>query len=255
MAAEFRETFASPYQLIHSDSAILIRNGGSEIKLDLLVEGDPIPAQLMLLQFRRGLLSWLELSSNISYARFPDENISRISEYNVTAKIHFRTLRALGFRYFFLLKYRRALGDPIITEYEGDLENVDRVVSPHADGGKDISLALLGRNDFRLFKRRYVYSIGLEYTRAEVRDYIDFTEDQTDVVSLLFSTQTWFLKNSLMLAIENKYTYWVERGDFLDSIPQVRWEFTPGWVFEVGVSFPVIGGNTRRYLMGFTFEF
>lgn len=248
-----QNVLGEPYQFIYSESAILIKKGDMETKLLLSNESGSIPTQARLLQQRWGISSWLEAAINLTHADFIDQNETRISEYEFKVKL--KIPKSILRRTFLLVKYREAQGDPVIVDYTGELDRVEQMVSPHADQGKDLSMMFMRRNSFRLFKRRIDYTMGIEYTQASEREFGDFGVNQQEIVSLYFSPEIFFLKNMLMLAIENKYTYWNNRGDYWDTIPQLRWEFVPDWVLEFGYSYPVIGGNIQRSLMGFTFQY
>ena len=246
-------SFAMPYQFIHSESAILIRKGETETRVQITDETGSIPTRTTYLQQRWGILNWLETAFSLTYANFIDQNESRISEYQFKVKL---ILPQSWFRRTYLsVKYREAQGDPILSEYSGDVKGVDRTVSPHADQGRDLTILFMRRNRRKLFKRRFDYTMGAEYTHASVRNYGDFEPDQQHILSLYLSPEIFFLRDLLMIAVENKYTTWINRGDLLDTIPQVRWEFIPDWVAEVGVSYPVIGGNDHRYMMGLTYQY
>ena len=240
---------ASPYQLIEAPSARLIEDGGQELKFDYDLDTGPIPANSYIFGYRYGLFRWMEVSGQAVYSQFPDQKIERLSEVAVAAK--FGLPLPYKTRFYLLLAYRRALGDPILVNYTGGFSEVTSVVSPRADAGKDTSLGIL----VRFPDGKYPWSMGGVYTRAGGRNYADFNDGQRNVYTLYLSPEGHFFSDTLMIAVENRYTNWVNRGDFLNTIPQVRWEFSKDWIVEAGVSIPIIGGNAYRYLLGITFEF
>jgi hypothetical protein len=241
---------APPYQLLESPSALLIRKGGQEIKGDLAIEQDVIPTQALSVQYRFGLASWMELSGRAVYARFIGQGDQRISELEAVAEFNF-SANLLAHRAVGYVRLRDALGDPIIAKYHGSLNKVTSVVSRHADGGRDAALGILGRRALAA----WAYTAGLEYMRAGNRTYGDFTSDQTAVYTVYFSPEKHFMRDTVMVALENRYTYWSDRGDFYDALPEVRWEFRKDWVLESGVSIPVIGGRQYRYILGLTVQY
>ncbi len=244
----------APYQLLESESAILIRKNAFEYKIDAAHDYGPIPTNTLKTQLRYGILKWWEVSPNVTYAQFPEQDEQRLAEYEIKTKFHVLMRRFYDLNLYLYLKYREALGDPVIVDFEGRFENVTQFVSPHADHGKDTTVGFLGRHSFRISRTRYLYMFGIAFTRAEGRDYNDFTEDQNSKTSILFAPEAHFLRNQLMFALENKYTYWKNRGDYYDAVPQVRWEFMPDWVLEAGISIPVLGGEVYRAIIGLTIE-
>ncbi len=245
-----RPSAALPYQLLEAPSAVLIRRGGQEMKADYGHEVDQIPTESLLLHYRYGLTPRLEVSGGAVLARFTDQDEQRLAELQATIKYH---LAKKLFQHDLVTygRYRAALGDPVIVQTHGGPGNVDSVVSRHADGGRDTSIGLLGRRQFSTS----AYTLGIEYTNAGNRHYGGFTDSQTSVYTLYFSPERHFRGNTVMIALENRYTYWTGRGDFYDALPQVRWEFIKDWVLESGVSIPVIGGRTYRYLVGLTVQY
>jgi len=243
------EASGLPFQMLEYPSAILVRPGGQEIKADYSVEADRIPTELLLLHYRYGLTPRLEVSGGATWAHFIQEHIERLAEVQATAKLR---LAAAPFQYQLTgyARYREALGDPVIRSIKEGFENVQGMVSRHADGGKDASVGILGRRT----GRQHAYTVGLEYMNASTRNYGDFKADQTDVYTLYFSPEEHFHHDLLMVALENRYSYWMNRGDFYDVVPQVRWEFVENWVVETGVSIPVIGGQLYRYTIGITYQ-
>lgn len=221
----------------------------SEIKMDFHLENGPIPVQFLRMHLRHGLFKRMEISMAIAYADFTEQGEQRFSEIFLRTK--FKVFRLAKQQFYTYLKFRAAPGEPIVAEFT-EIDGVNRVVSPYADKGEDFSVGFLGRNEKSF--RRYAYTFGLEYTLAQNRDFEDFVEDQK-IYSAFFSLQTLFFRQSLMLAIENKYSMWVGRGDYLETLPQVRWEFVPDWVLEAGVLVQVVGSGANRIIVGVTYEF
>lgn len=244
------EACGSPYQLLESPAAILVRDGGQEIKVDYGTEADQIPTETLLVHYRYGVKRWMELSGGLVYARFLDQDIERLAELQATAKFQL-PLTWFGATYVAYTRWRESLDDPIVVDIDRRSDDVKGAVSRHADGGRDASVGILARKRVRPFS----YTLGLEYLYAGNRNFGDFEEDQVNVYTVYFTPERHFFRNSLMLALENRYTVWQNRGDFYDAIPQARWEFIKNWVVETGVSVPVIGGRTYRYILGITFQY
>ena len=158
-----------------------------------------------------------------------------------------------GLKFVNYIKYRIALGERYTETYTGEADEVLMVVSPYADEGKDLMIGLLAR---KAISKSFEITFGGEYMRAENRDYFNFTEDQKNVVSLLITPQKSIFKRKLLLfLVENKFTYWINRGTIFETIPEIRWEVLHGFVFEAGINLPLYGGKNTQYTFGFTYEF
>ena len=253
-----KNIFGKPFQLIESESAVLNRKGSFEKKANCIYETGFIPVYLGRFRVRYGLFRRLEAGVNMDYAYFPDQQEKRVSEVGGTLKGHIRKVRFNDFNLFGYINYRHMLGEPVTTYInasdEGLDENIIGMVSPYADKGRDISIGLLGRNSFvfrRLFgRKRIIYLLGLTYTRLEGRDYGDFNENQKNQLIFNLSPEYHFYHDKIMAALENKITYWHERGYFYTVIPQLRWEFIRFWVLEIGIGLPVIGERNFRFIVG-----
>jgi hypothetical protein len=250
--------YSAPYQLIESESATMIKKNNLEYKVNGVYETGYIPVGLMRLGLRYGIVSHLEGFVMVDGGQFIDQEETRVTAVSGTLKYHFWRQKFFNLNIFAYGKYKHMFGDAIIVPYEStdsEMEDVAEVVSPHADEGRDASVGILGRNSIRLFRRNYVYMIGLEYTRAMNRDYGDFEDSHQNMGSLMFVPEYHFGKNDyVMLAFENKISYWHERGYMYSAMPQLRWEFISFWVFETGVVIPIVGsGNNYRIIAGFTY--
>ena len=240
---------ATPYQLIEMESAILIEEGAGEFKIDYSKEREPFETEVWKGQYRLGIFSWMEVALSATQAKFIEQNESRLAEGDLRLKFHLFAMAEHEF--FSYLKYREAQGEPIM-KWDFEVDGVFKVVSPYADQGKDSSLGFLVRSP--LEKWGFVYHLGVEYTKATNRDYEDFRSDQ-DILSGLFALQMHFFNKTLMLALENRYVYWLGRGDYYKILPQVRWEFMNDWIIEAGVSKHLVGGGETRGIVGVTFEY
>lgn len=247
---------ASPYQLIESESATIIKKNHLEYKLNGVYETGHIPVGLMRFGLRYGVLTRLEAFVLAEGGHFMDQDETRFTSASATLKYHFLGTQFFNLNMFAYGKYRHSFSDVIVVPYDEDDTNADitHVISPFADEGRDVSAGLLGRNSLKIMGRNYIYMIGLEYTRAMNRDYGDFDEDNQNIGSLMFVPEYHFGKGHLMFAFENKVSYWSGRGYMYSAMPQIRWEFSSFWVFETGVVVPIAGaGNNYRVIAGFTY--
>ena len=245
--------FAQPFQFIKYESATLVKKGKSEIKLNGIIEIGQIPTDAVYLKIRYSLFKNFEVSVNAIYARFKEREENRLASFNINTKARLKFLDFGGLKFVNYIKFRMALGERHIETYTGKYDEVLMVVSPYADEGMDLMIGLLARKSL---SKNIEITFGAEYMRAEGRDYFNFSDDQKNVVSLLVTPQKHIFKRKLLLfLVENKFTYWINRGTIFETIPEIRWEVLPRFVFEAGVNLPLYGGKNTQYTFGFTYEF
>jgi hypothetical protein len=134
---------------------------------------------------------------------------------------------------------------------EAGLDNdIIKMVSPHADEGQDATLGILSRNAHKRGRHPILYMVGLMYTYMDNREYGDYEENQKHMVTLNYTPEFHVREYKLMFALENNLHYWHNRGYYVTTLPQLRWEFIPFWVIEIGVKVPVAGENNYRYIIG-----
>ena len=155
------------------------------------------------------------------------------------------------------IKYRKYFGSPIIVEYpeDGRDPNAIAVTSPSAKEGHDMTLGFVTK--VFLYHRRNTTILIMCGTEVSYLWDKNWMEDRRErhfmpVVTVspeLISMRKW------MLQIENRFEYWVQRGWHYEVLPGIRWEIQPRTIFEIGVGLPIVGGNVRRYFVGFSYEF
>lgn len=241
---------ADPYQFLKYESAVLTKKGHFEFKFNGMFENGYIPTHAYLLQLRYGLFKGVDLSVNGIYAQFKETNTNRFTSMHANLKTRLRFLDMGGFKMVNYIKFRMAFGDPYLQLYDGPTDDVRQVVSPYADGGKDLIIGLLGRKKMN----KLILTTGFEYARVEGRDYFNFEDDQKNILSMIATPQIHFMKEKFLMACETRFTHWFNRGSYFEAIPQIRWELIPQWVAEVGVSLPVYGGTNYQLCVGLTYE-
>jgi len=269
----YQDAFPQPYSLIESESPYMLQHMMLEAKLLLGYETGHIPDVIAKPQLYIGLFNLFQVGGRFTYAYFIDQEERRIAEYELTAKARVFKTRNHDFNLFIYGTYRDALGDPVFAEYEGSLQNVVAVVSPRADQGTDKTGGITGRVLIHRFRRPFLLNsvalmFGASYTRAEDRDFYrdDYQNRYTFSVSpAIFVGQTMkgrglysrpaFRKNNVMIAVENRYTYWPDLGYMYDVIPQINWQLTKSTAVYSGVSLPVRGGKVYKYYIGGTQRF
>jgi hypothetical protein len=246
------QIFAQPFQFIKNESALLMPKGDKEIKLDGIYETGQIPSEVANLQFRYGLFKRFEVSASGIFARFNEKSQNRFASFNVNTKARLKSLDFNGFIVVNYIKVRITLGKRYTETYTGNYDQILSVVSPYADEGKDLTVGLIARKPVSKY---YQFSLGIEYMRAEGRDYFNFEKNQKNVVSALFIPQIHVLKSKMLLMLESKLTYWINRGTIFEAFPEIRWEIIPRFVIEAGTNVPLYGGKNNQFTLGFTRQF
>lgn len=245
--------FSTPYQLVESESAVLNTKGGLEKKLNYYYETGYVPAHLMALRLRYGLIKRLEGGGYVAGAYFPDNDVKRVSEAGGTLKGQVWKSKPYGFNLYAFGHYRHTIGDPVIREFDEDddppADDIVGIMSPRADGGRDISVGLVGKNSTKRFGKRLFFMAGLTYTYMREREFEEFEKENhhhyTAMVTPIYHTSKY-----TMFALENSCNYWQGRGVYYSVMPQFRWEFIQYWVIEFGVSVPVMGAKNYRFTVG-----
>ena len=190
----------------------------------------------------------MEAALSVTEAEFVQEEEKRLAEGDFRLK--FKLYEQGPQSYYLYYKYREAQGEPI-SRFDFEVDGVMKVVSPYADQGKDHALGFLVRSP--LFWRME-YHLGGEFKQGGNRRFEDYAPEEK-ILSAFFALQRHFFSKKLMLALENHYVYWLDRGDYWKIIPQLRWEFINDWIIEAGISRQMIGGGQEVGIVGVTYEY
>lgn len=267
--------FANPYSLIETESPYILRPMELEVGMLTGYETGHIPDCFAKPHLGLGLFSWLQIGGSFSYIYFHNQDDWRLAEYEAIAKARLLHFKKRDFSLFAYFRYRKALGDPIITAYRGNLNQVIAVVSHRADQGRDYIGGLTGRFLLYNFNKSFFINniglmLGVDYARTEGRDYfaVAFPEEDDyrkriscSVAPALFfgptrRTRGWRspnpfqVKNAVTFAVDNKFTYWFELGHMYDVVPQVTWSLSKKTSVHGGVSVPVLGGKVYKVYAG-----
>ncbi len=272
--------FGQAYSLIETESPYSLPYYMFEGKLLFGYETGHIPDFFIKPEINIGIFNWWQIGTSVSGVYFIDQKEWRLSE--VEAKTKFRLLRFnwRDFALFPYFRFRYSLGDPIIVAYTGELDNVMAAVSPRADGGEDYiggftTRFLLHRAKRPAFIKHIALLLGGEYARTLGRDYYQVSfvneEDYRNRITISVAPAFFigsskynrygnyinpdFRKNTIMLAVDNKFTYWSEAGYMYDMVPQVNWCLSKKVALYTGVSIPIAGGNVYKVYGGLTVRF
>ncbi|MCP4129830.1 MAG: hypothetical protein GY754_02320 [bacterium] len=250
---------AKPFQLIESESAVLNRKGAFETKINYAYETGHIPVNLLVYRIKYGLFSRFEIGLNANAAYFHNQKDFRVTEAGITLKALLWKFRPSGMNLCGYFHYRHAnwkpLWEPVITEVSRNESETRWMVSPHADGGMDFTGGFLLRHPLKKVHKQLSYMAGVSYSRLEGRDYGDFYDNQKNRFSANLSPEFHFYKGLIMIALENIFVYWHNRGSYYSVVPQIRFEPIEYWVIEIGTVVPVAGAGNYRIIAGFNHEF
>lgn len=244
--------FAQPFQFMKYESAILVTKGKFEVKANGIHEKGHIKTYNIFGQLRYGLFENFELHGNAFYTLYPESGEKKLTSFTVGSKARLKFLESDNLKMVNYIKLRIAVGDRYVEPYTGDLDGIIGVISPYADEGRDLMVGLLARKQL---SDNNQLNFGLEYMRATNRTYFNFTDKQKNVISVFFTPQKHVFNKEMLLLVENKITYWINRGYYFETMPEIRWEMVPKFVLELGVNFPLVGGINEQYNLGFTYEF
>lgn len=245
-------SLAQPFQFMKYESALLVSKDKFEVKINGMHEIGQIETNNIFGQIRYGLFKNFELHGNTFYTIFAESNERRLTSLAIGYKAKLKFMESDNYKVVNYMKFRAAVGGRYTEPYTGNLDDVISVVSPYADEGRDLMIGLLVR---KVMSENNQFTVGCEYMRAENRKFFNFTEEQKNVTSVFFTPQKHVFKKSMLLLVENKFTYWINRGYYFETMPEIRWEMLPKFVLELGVNVPLIGGANEQYNVGFTYEF
>jgi len=210
-------------------------------------------------QLSYGLFDWFLLNGNAGYVGFLDQKEKRLAEYELSSKFRIAESSKQNAAIYGYMKFRQSLGEVIHADYEGDFEEVIAMVSPHADKGMDFTAGLSGR--FSFFKKRTILVYSADYSLTEFRDYLpDRDNSKNRIFCSLTPALSYSAKEgkSFTMGVQNRYTYWFERGYTYAVMPQISWNITKETAVSAGASIPVMGGGKDYRFIGeisMSFEF
>lgn len=203
-----------------------------------------------------GLLPRLEISGGTTIAMFVDQE-----EYRAT-QIHLRlTYELLDDGPLSCSPYVEGAytpGNAVTVPYDDDLDTVHTVVAEHGDPGSDVTGGVIGAIAPLVSDPAIDLGYSVDYSRTMGRDYYPALEEsdyQNRLRLNLFPfTYVSVGEHRCMITVQNRYTYWFDRGNMLDLLPQAT--LLPNGRFQVtaGISLPLLGGNVYKFLLGTTLE-
>ena len=244
---------ARPYRVLESESPYTIPQFSIEAGLLLGYENGYIPDYLAKPQLAFGLFSWWQIAGSLSYVYYPDQEIRRVTEYDVKTRFKLPAIAFMNTNLYLYARWHATVGDPILIPYTGDLDNVIGVLSPRADGSRDISGGIAGRSS--IWFLHFLYAA--DYARVDNSRYFPDTEDYKNrifgVITPAIYSDLVSSYDRIMLGVQNRFTYWFERGYMYEVMPQVTWEYQKLCYASAGVSIPASAGNEYKYLVEVTY--
>lgn len=250
--------YALPYYLIDLESPYSLNSGTLETVILGGQEKGYIPDWYVQPRMSYGIFNWFMIGGWGSYVNFKDQKERRITEYEVNAKLRFVEFDTLDMGFYGYFKFRHSPGDLVYIDYQGDIEKVVAMVSPHADGGMDYTGGLCGRLSFPFYGNKMIIMYSADYSFTASRKYYPDNEEYTRRMFFSFTPALAFSgirnkiikKDSLALGLQNRYIYWYSRGYKYDLMPQLCWGITKSTAVMAGTSIPVYGGGKDYRFLG-----
>lgn len=245
---------AESIYLIEAESPFIGKSLDLEIGGLIGYESGYIPDLLVQPELSVGLFNFLQIGATVSLVYFPDQELFRFSSYRFGVKAKIIEFERQGGLYLFGF-FKHGVGEPVIVDYEGRLPDVTKVVSPRSDAGIDygggigtfVPLALLSDT------ATFALLAEADFTRTELREYDPRFETEA-YKNRLFGTiaPALHVDGSFLFGLQNRITYWFERGFSYELLPQIVLETGAASRFTVGASFPVASGDSWKIYAGFS---
>lgn len=246
---------SKPYNILDGESPYTLPQFSVEPRIMIGYETGYIPDAFVRPWLDLGLFSWFTVGGGIYYTRFLDQKENRFTEWEIRGKIRLLNLSYGRKQLFGYVKYRESK-ETLIIPYTGPLYDVLSVISPRADGGWDLNAGFSGRLLFSLFSQNFGIFAAGDYTWTGGREYVPeepgyqnrFFGLVMPVYYINFFPRRMIKKDTLFLAVQNRFTYWFDRGHMYNVMPQLSWEFYKNVVLSAGACIPVKKREDYRYL-------
>lgn len=216
-------------------------------------ETGAIPTAVVSPRLSYGIIRNLQAQAGVSFAYFRDQEERRLS--GIDGELRYRLIGSAAER-LDLYAYggaKYAPGDAVTTPYENDLPEVHTVIAEHGDPGLDLFGGVLATNGPLLQTHPLYIGLSAEYARTGMREYYPSFEEEGYMNRIRLNAVPYLLlqpgRSELTVALQNRYTYWFDRGNMLDLIGQVS--VAPNDRFDIvaGVSLPAMGGEVFKFLL------
>ncbi len=186
---------------------------------------------------------------------FTNINSFRLSELSIFAKQQLFFLSPTT-PFYGYLKFRSSAEGYVKKDYTGSKNKIIEVVSPYLDNGTDLAIGFLGRSSTELFNIKDLYlSYGTDLNLLTGRDYFDFEPSQKFGIGLNINLEKHYIDEQITLGLENRFFYWMNRGNYFESVPQLEWLISKYLSMTLGVSIPVFSGNNYQFLASLNYMF
>lgn len=242
--------------ILESRYPLAFNTSGLHASLSGGYEGGSIPDWFASPNLGLSFFGSLRLALGLSIAGFPGNADPRFAGMDLTAQY-----KLLGKdQYNGLQPYialRPTFGDPIMVGYDGRLPGVSDVVSPRAEGGTDLVVGLafsLSDSKARAAARPALGLVGdCNFAFTGWRDSAllpDFAAPGAMYRLYVDLVPGFFLKDRWFLGVQNRLTYWFDRGYIYDLVPEANWSPTKDLTLALGIGIPAIGGNVWKAWAG-----
>lgn len=215
-------------------------------------ETGAIPTATLSPRLTYGIIQKLEASAGATVATFIDQEEYRLSQGDLG--LQYELLSGEMFSLYPFVSAAYFPGNVVSVPYEGELGNVHTVIAEHGDSGTDLTGGVVGATAPVTETPPIHVGYSVEYSRTIGRDYYPSFEDpayQNRIrLNLVPCAHLQAGELPIDVALQNKYTYWFDRGSMLDLLGQVTFFLGDRFQLNAGVSIPAIGGSVFKFLVG-----
>jgi outer membrane protein OmpA-like peptidoglycan-associated protein len=268
------QLYPKPYHILDGESPYTLPSFSLETRLMLGYETGYIPDVFIRPWFDMGIFNWLMVGGGVYYTWFPNQEESKLTEWEVRGKIRVLDIssgrnkqsgffKTGGTQLFGFIKFRKS-DFTLIKSIT--IDNDDYwAISHRADGGWDLTAGISMCTLFSMFGQNFGLFTTADYSWTGGRNYYpDELQYQSRLAGNImpvyymniFPTR-YVDRDSMFIGVQNRFTYWFERGYMYSVMPQITWEFKKNMTLSAAVSFPATSRNDYRVLVEFSamFEF
>lgn len=215
-------------------------------------ETGAIPTALLSPRLSYGIIPKLEASGGATLANFVDQDEYRLAKVDLRVQYALLTGELLSLAPY--VGAAHSPGDVVSVPYEEGLDTVHTVIAEHGDPGTDLMAGVVGATAPITETPPVRLGYSAEYARTFGRDYYPSFEESSYQNRIRFNLFPFVPLRvgefPVIVALQNRYTYWSDRGTMLDLLGQATAYIGDRLQLTAGVSIPAMGGNVYKFLIG-----
>ena len=216
-------------------------------------ETGAIPTAVISPRLSYGVLDNLQAGIGFTFASFTDVEDRRLAGLEGDLRYRIGKIDPMGLELFAFGGAAYAPGDEVTAPYRDDLSRVHTVIAEHGDPGLDLFAGALATSGPLIEAQPVRLGISGEYARTGMREYYPPFEQESHKnrvrVNLFPFLELAAGELSMTAALQNRYTYWFDRGTMFELLPQLSITPTERFDLAVGASIPAVGGKVYKLLL------